>query len=103
MDAQGGEKRDLATELFGLLLFDARDRGMLRDDFYNLTEQIIQKFKFAQGIDHSLVFPGGPIEQAYLVWKQTPRHVLKALLGANGISLPNDFIQSSPLTIFYSE
>lgn len=103
MDAQRGEKLDLATELFHLLLYDARDRGMLRDDFYYLSEKILQKFKFAQGIDPRLQFPGGPVEQVYLIWRQTPRQMINALLGANGISLPNDFMQSSPLTIFYSE
>jgi hypothetical protein len=103
MDEQGGENLDLATALFRLLLFDAKDRGMLRDDFYYLTELILQKFKVAQGIDPMLEFPGGPVEQAYLIWRQTPRHMLNALLEANGFSLPDDFIQLGPATLFFDK
>ena len=76
---------------------------MLRNDFYHLTELILQKFKVAQSIDPTLQFPGGPLEQAYLIWRQTPRSMLNALLEANGFSLPNDFIQLSPITIFFDE
>jgi len=103
MDDQGGENLNLAMELFHLLLFDARDRGMLRDDFYYLTELMLQKFKVAQSIDPFLQFPGRPLEQAYLIWRQTPRKMVNALLEANGFSLPDDFIQRGPLTLFFEE
>jgi hypothetical protein len=82
---------------------DGNERGMLRDDFYYLTELILQKFKVAQSIDPFLEFPGGPLEQAYLIWRQTPRGMLNAILNANGYSLPDDFIQLGGVTLFFDE
>ena len=76
---------------------------MLRDDFYYLTDLILKKFKVAQSIDPFLEFPAGPLEQAYLIWRQTPRGMLNALLNANGFSLPNDFIQLGEATIFFED
>jgi len=101
MDAEGGENIDLMMEMYWLLLNDARDREILCDEFYFLSERILQSFKRAQTIEPTLQFPGGPLEQAYLIWRQTPRSMLKALLGANGIELPDDFIQLGGVTLFF--
>ena len=64
MDAQGGEKIELITELFGCLLFDAERREILRDDFYYLDDIVLQTFKRAQSIEPTLEFPGCPLRQA---------------------------------------
>jgi hypothetical protein len=101
MDAQGGEKIDLLTELFGRLLSDAGERKLLRDDFYFLSDQVLQKFKMLQGFDCTTHFPGNRLEQALLIWRQCPRNTLKAILKANGFVLPEDFIQTSGITVFY--
>jgi hypothetical protein len=100
MDAEGGEKIELLTALYKVLLTDARSRGALRDDFYYLSEQLLQKFKLFQSIDPMLPFPGTRLEQAYLIWRQTPRGMMQAILSANGFTLPPDFIQQGELTVF---
>lgn len=94
MDAEGGDNNDLITEYFGLLLNDATERGMLRDDFYFIHARVLQSFKELQGLKPHLKFPGTPLEEAYLIWRQTPPGLLNALLEANGLSRgPDDYIQ----------
>jgi|JI6StandDraft_1071083.scaffolds.fasta_scaffold155402_2 hypothetical protein len=92
MDAQGGEKIDMLAELFGILLENARSRGMLCDIYYHFSEIALRKFKLFQGFDPSTEFSGYPLEQAYSIWRQAPRNVLNAVLAANGlgpISVPD--------------
>lgn len=93
MDAQGGEKIELALEYLEILLADAREREILRDDFYDFSDYTLGAFKSAQSIDPYLVFPGTKLEQAYSIWLQTPRKTMQAILEANGYSLPPNFIQ----------
>lgn len=86
MDAQGGEKIDLMTELYGELCRDARERGLLGDRYYFLSDSILCKFKLFQGFDPFTYFPGCGIEQAHVIWLQTPQRVKNALLEANGFA-----------------
>jgi hypothetical protein len=37
IDAEGGEKLDLMTGMLLALVIDARDRGVLQDDYYHST------------------------------------------------------------------
>lgn len=87
MDAQGGEKIETMTELYGLLLDDARKRGMLDDQFYFLSDSVLGSFKQFQGFDKGLKFAGPRLEQAVRIWSATPQGVLKALLAANGLPM----------------
>ena len=103
MDAQGGEQIELLMALYKALLTDAQSRNILRDDFYNFSDELLQKFKLFQSIDPMLPFSGKRLEQAYLIWRQTPRGTMQALLSANGFSLPPDFIQQGEMTVFFSE
>jgi hypothetical protein len=100
MDAQGGENIELLTAFFDKLLSDARRRQLLRDDFYYLDDQVLQKSKMFQGFAPTAPFPGGPLEQALLVWRQAPRNTLNAILKAMGVTLPEGFIQTGGLTVF---
>jgi hypothetical protein len=102
MDAQNGEKIDLIISLFGFLIQDAKERKLLNKTYYFLSEELLMAFKSIQGIPHDIPLSESCIEQAYLIWKQTPRQLLNALINANGFCLPSDFIQTSPFTLISS-
>lgn len=93
MDAQGGEKLEIALDFLSALLDRAREEDILRDDFYFFSDAALRTLKLAQSIEENVVFPGLRLEQAWRIWRQTPRSVLKALFKANGFTLPDDFIQ----------
>jgi hypothetical protein len=80
MDAQGGEKIDTMERLYGALAEDARERGLLRDDFYFLSDSVLAKFKMFQGINPFEPFDGYRIEQAFLIWRELPRQMLRAIV-----------------------
>lgn len=84
MDAQGGEKIEIMTDLYGELCRDATERNLLGDDYYFLSDLVLSKFKMFQGFDPFTHFPGLCVEQAYLIWLQTPLNTKNALLVANG-------------------
>jgi hypothetical protein len=98
MDAQAGENIDLLASLFAALCEDARRRSLASDSYYYVSNSALRTFKNFQGISPDLPFPGSRVEQAYLIWRQTPRAVLKYLLEANGIALPPNLIQLGPIT-----
>ena len=102
MDAEGGEDIELLAEFFSRLLVDAKERELLRDDFYFLGERTLGSFKIAQGFEPDVPFPGNRLEQAVLIWRQTPRHVRDALWAAQGFAVPRNFIQLGSITIFTS-
>jgi hypothetical protein len=93
MDAEGGEKIELMMDLFRLLAQDAHTRGLVRDDYYFLSDQLLDSFKKFQDLPLEMRFPGMRVAQAYLIWRQTPRRMLNAILEANGLALPNNFVQ----------
>ncbi len=99
MDYEGGDDIDLVAALFYALGEDAKERGLLCDEYYYLSDSALRMFKRFQCIDPNLEFPGYRVEQAYLIWRQTSRAVLRLLLDANGATLPPDLIQTGPLTI----
>jgi hypothetical protein len=84
----------------GLLLSDAKERQTLSDNFYYFSDEVLAKFKMLQGFEPMTCFPGNRLEQAFLIWKQTPRHLRDALLRANGITVPDNFIQLGNITVF---
>ncbi len=103
MDAEGGENIELMLSYFCTLIDDANNRSLLlREDFYHFTDQLLAKFKLFQSIDPGLRFPGTQLEQAALIWRQTPRAMLNAILRANGFSLPQDLIQIGPIAVGYT-
>lgn len=101
MDLQGGEKIELMMDAYRLLLENAKERGTLCDDFYFVGDQMLRSFKKMQGFNPDTVFPGCRLEQAFLIWRQTPRAILHALMRANGFELPEDFVQTGPSYSFY--
>ncbi|WKZ46123.1 MAG: HNH endonuclease [Anaerolineales bacterium] len=103
MDAQGGEKIDLLTGLLHALIIDAHQRGTFKEEYYRFDEQALQTFKSLQSIPTETQFEGSSLEQAYTIWNQTPRGMLKAILGTMGITLPKNFVQKDQITTFQSE
>ena len=99
MDAEGGDNIDLTACFFNALVEDARKRDLLCDEYYFLSDSALRTFKRFQCINPDLKFPGYRVEQAYLIWRQTSRAVLRLLLEANGAKLPPDFIQTGPFTV----
>jgi hypothetical protein len=101
MDAQQGENIDLMMGFYHALVEDAIERNQRHYGYYYLSEQLLRTFKRFQELPESASFPGTPVEQAYLIWRQTPRSLMFALLKANGLSPPpRDFIQRPGITIF---
>jgi hypothetical protein len=84
MDEQGGEKIEILAELSQALFEDAVERGLLRDDFYDLSESVLERFRCFQGFNSKAPIQGGPLEQAYRIWNQSPRSMRDAILVANG-------------------
>lgn len=103
MDAEGGENIELLWSYFCTLIDDARNRSLLsRGDFYYFTDQLLAKFKLFQSLDYDLVFPGTRLEQAALIWRQTPRCTMNAILEVNGFPpVPRDFIQTGPIAVWF--
>jgi hypothetical protein len=99
MDAEGGDNIDLTACFFNALAEDARTRELLCDEYYFLSDSALCTFKRFQCINLDLDFPGYRIEQAYLIWRQTSRSVLRLLLEANGATLPPDLIQRDQFTV----
>lgn len=98
MDAEGGENIERMVELIGHLVSDAQERGILCEKYYFLSDRYLATCKRFQGIEGHIRFPGARLEQAYWIWRQTPREMLRAILGANGFELPSSFIQLGPIT-----
>lgn len=101
MDAQGGEKIEVMWSLYQLLLRDAVERSLLCEEFYYINPHVIRSFKLLQGINPDLEFSGGSLEQVCRIWRQTPRHILAALMRANGFEPPQAFIQDGPVSLFF--
>jgi hypothetical protein len=99
MDTQGGEGIDFAMGLFLALAEDAIERNQTRLEYYFLSDEVLAVFKRFQELPESAQFPGTPVEQAYWIWRQSPRSMMFAVAEANGIQLPRDLIQRPGLTI----
>jgi hypothetical protein len=96
MDSEGGDDNDVITHYFGLLLTDATERNLLREDFYFLHDRVLETFKKLQGLDPELVFPGTPLEQAYLIWRQTPGDILKYTNGGERVRPSSQGLHPTP-------
>lgn len=102
MDAEGGEKIDLFTGFLGALLIDSEINNIVNEDFYHFDEQSLNIFKELQGIPINTNFDGPSLAQAYQIWNQTPRHMLKAILKQLDVTIPDDYVQDDMFTVFQS-
>jgi hypothetical protein len=101
MDAEGGEKIEVLWELYQVLLGDAIERSILCEELYGLSASTLSTFRNLQGIEPEARFQGASLDQACQIWRQTPRQLMDALLGAIRISRPRGIVQSGPVMLFF--
>jgi hypothetical protein len=97
MDAEGGERIELITDLFGHLVLAERRHHLVADEYYYLSDRALSVFREFQSISPELEIPGSRLEQAWRIWSQSPRSTLNALVQANGYALPPDHLETGPL------
>jgi hypothetical protein len=88
VDGQGGEKLALMERLYSILTDDAIERGLMREEFYFLSDDLLRLFKRMQGYVADTDLPGSRIEQAYLILAGPELKTRRALLEAEGIACP---------------
>ncbi|MBI2240938.1 MAG: hypothetical protein HYU59_09075 [Magnetospirillum gryphiswaldense] len=87
VDAQGGEKLALMERLYSILVDDAVERGLMREDFYFLSDEALETFRGMQGYGANTHFPGSRLEQAYLILAEPEKQLRRAVAEANGFAL----------------
>jgi hypothetical protein len=88
VDAQNGEKLHKMERLYSILTDDAVERGLTREEFYFLSDEVLTCFKRMQGYDRTN-FPGARIEQAYLILAECEYGMRSSILEANGFAMPH--------------
>jgi len=73
--------------LYSILIDDAVERGLMCEDFYYLSDEILGFFKKMQGYDLDTHFPGSRIEQAFLIIAEPERQLRDVIAEANGFVL----------------
>ncbi|UVK37560.1 hypothetical protein LHFGNBLO_004616 [Mesorhizobium sp. AR10] len=87
VDAQGGEKLATMERLYSILTDDAVERGLMRDQFYFLSDELLATFKRMQGYNPATYFPGSCIEQAYLILAESEFGSRRAMAEDNGVPI----------------
>jgi hypothetical protein len=87
VDAQGGEKLASMERLYSILTDDGVERGLMREEFYFLSDEVLACFKRMQGYDPETYFPGSHIEQAYLILAECELGMRRAIAEANGMPM----------------
>jgi hypothetical protein len=87
VDAQGGEKLAAMERLYSILTDDSVERGLMREEFYFLSDELLASFKRMQGYDPATYFPGSRIEQAYLILAEGEFGMRRAIAEANGVPM----------------
>lgn len=87
VDAQGGEKLPSMERLYSILTDDAVERGLMREEFYFLSDELLASFKMMQGYSPGTYFPGSRIEQAYLILAEAELATRRAIAEANGMPM----------------
>src|SRR3546814_19339261 len=75
--------------LYSILTDDAVERGLMRDDFYFLSDELLASFKRMQGYDPATYFPGSRIEQAYLILAEGELGMRRAMAEPDGVPMAN--------------
>jgi hypothetical protein len=88
VDAQNGEKLHKMERLYSILTDDAVERGLMHEEFYFLSDEVLTCFKRMQGYDGTN-FPGARIEQAYLILAECAHGVRRSMLEANDAPMPD--------------
>ena len=83
VDAQGGEKLAAMERLYSILTDDAVERGLMREDFYFLSDELLASFKRMQGYDPT-TFAAAPVpphdaREHARAWRALARRDLRTL------------------------
>ncbi len=103
MDAEGGENIDLATFFLKRLILNGKNQNLLGDEFYFFSDDVLEIFKAFQGFNPETQFVGTRIEQAYQIWNASSPIMMKAVLEANGFTLPHNFVQYGNSTTYFTK
>jgi len=77
--------------LYSILVDDGVDRGVMSEEFYFLSDTFLSALKRIQGIEPSSEFPGGRVEQAYLILAESEcatRRAIAEMVGTHLINQP---------------
>jgi hypothetical protein len=88
VDAQRGEKLHMMERLYSILTDDAVERDLTREEFYFLSDELLNCFKRMQG-HVGAIFPGARIEQAYLILAECEHGIRKGMAKAEGVPAPD--------------
>lgn len=72
LNARGGDDQDTIASLFLELADDAVRGGLIRDDYYHLSDETLNLFKSYQGFPHDVRLAGLRVRQAYAIWRGAP-------------------------------
>lgn len=79
IDAEDGEKLNIAGELFGVLAQASRAYPS-RPIYYHWDPRFLANFAEIQGFPPNAHIPGTPIEQAHFIWNRAPLQVMDAVV-----------------------
>lgn len=88
VDAQNGEKLRGMERLYSILIDDAVERDLMREDFYFLSDAVLMFFKRMQGYDWT-GFPGARLEQAYLILAECEYGIRESMAETEGVPAPD--------------
>lgn len=103
VDSQGGEKLYRMERLYSILTDDAVERGLMRKEFYFLSDEVLTCFKRMQGYGPETYFPGACIEQAYLILAECERGIRNSIAEANDVPAPDRPLLPGGLYLIFSE
>lgn len=91
LGAEGGDDQDEIAFLYGTLLEDAKRRELDQDEFYHISDTMLEFFVKAQGYNEYLnsVRAGhiSRIRMAHEIWRVMPEGFYKALASSLGMEL----------------
>lgn len=102
VDAQNGEKLKGMERLYSILIDDAVERELMREEFYFLSDELLDCFKRMQGYGWAC-FPGAPVEQAYLILAECEYGIRKSMAKAEGIPPPDRPLLPGGIYLVYPE
>lgn len=101
MDMQNGEKIDLLAELYARLLADAESRGLLREDFYFLSDEVLTTFMTLQGFTSPINLVNSRLALAVAVWRYSP-DITRAVIEANGFAPPPEILTTGNAIVYWT-
>lgn len=97
LNAEGGDDTDVSAAIYRTLYEDGVARGLDLDANYFISDQLLASFARFQGLGADFHVAGPRIWMAYLIWRQSDRRVMRALLKANGFDLPDGLVQTGDM------